>query len=248
MSSALWMFLAGIPVRLGSAIRGRSAFFTHTISPPRDGEHQLDYFLRITRVLGTRDMRSDIVVTVGKEAEQKADEILRDIGAEKGTSVVGIHPGAAYGPAKRWLPEKFAELAMRLTSDGMSVVLFGSPDENEFVEEIISQTNGTVDNLCGKLSLAQFAAMLKRCDIVVTNDSGPMHLAGSVGAKVVAIFGSTSPGATSPTGEHELIWKNVDCSPCFKRKCPTDFRCMQSITTDEVYSAVKKMVKRGDAE
>jgi heptosyltransferase-2 len=94
--------------------------------------------------------------------------------------------------------------------------------------------------------LAEFAAMLKRCDVVVTNDSGPMHLAGAVGSKVVAIFGSTSPEATSPLGRHRIIWKKADCSPCFERECPIDFKCMTSITTDEVYSAVKDLLSQGD--
>ncbi len=246
ISSALWMFLAGVAIRLGSAARGRRMILTHTIGPPHRDEHQADYFLRMARMLGTKDIETGAVVTVGPNDEKKADDIMRELCAAKASYMIGIHPGAAYGPAKRWLAERFAELAVRLTRDGMSVVVFGSPDEKELVDGIIAQTNGTVANLCGNLSLAQFTAMLKRCDVVVTNDSGPMHLAGSVGAKVVAIFGSTSPDATSPTGKHRIIWKNTDCSPCFKRRCPTDFKCMKSITTDEVYSAVRDVLNIKD--
>jgi heptosyltransferase-2 len=181
---------------------------------------------------------------IGEAESKKAESIIREFNIERSIRV-GIHPGAAYGPAKRWLPERFAELAMRLSKDGISIILFGSKGEKEVINGIMSKSEGKAINLCGRFTIGELAAMMKKCDAVVTNDSGPMHLAGAVGAKLIAIFGSTSPQATSPSGNYEIIWKNVDCSPCFRRECAQDFKCMKSITTDEVYDTVKRMLNRG---
>jgi heptosyltransferase II len=243
ISSVLWMRLAGVPMRLGANVRKRGEILTHPIKQQHEGEHQKDYFMRIARRLGTRDIQLNPIMPIGEKELDKADSILRECGIEHSIRV-GIHPGAAYGPAKRWLPERFGELARRLSEEGILVLLFGTKNEREIVDDIIAKSNAKALNLCGRFSIGELAAMLKRCDVVVTNDSGPMHLAGAVGTKVVALFGSTNPLATSPSGECEIIWKKVDCSPCFKRKCPTDFECMKSISTEEVYSAVKRMLDR----
>jgi heptosyltransferase-2 len=247
ISSVLWMRLAGIPIRLGANVRKRGAFLTHPISAQKKSEHQRDYFLRISRRLGTRDIQLDPVVSIGKAESGKADGILQKLKVEN-VIRVGIHPGAAYGSAKRWLPERFGELAAYLAKEGIAVFVFGSKDEKSLADEVVKKSNSKAINLCGQLSLGELAAMLKRCDVAVTNDSGPMHLAGAVGAKVVAIFGSTNPEATSSSGNCDIIWKNVDCSPCFRRECRLDFKCMKSITTDEVYAAVKRILDRSNRE
>ena len=244
ISSALWMKLACIPIRLGANVRKRNIFLTHTISPRDFEEHQSDYFMRIVRRLGTKDLHFNPAVSIGERENQKAESILKELKIRQSVRV-GIHPGAAYGPAKRWLPENFAKLIDKLGNDGVAVMLFGSKSEKVIIEDIISKTRSKPINLCGKFSIAELSSMMKKCDVVVTNDSGPMHLAGAVGTKLVAIFGSTSPKATSPSGKYEIIWKNVDCSPCFKRQCRRNFKCMTSISADEVYDAVKRMLLQG---
>lgn len=243
-SSALWMRFAGIPVSLGANVRKRGMILTHTIPAKQAEEHQSDYFMRIVRRLGTKDLHLKPAVSIGEKENQKAENILHELKIQQSVRV-GIHPGAAYGPAKRWLPERFAELIDKLNNDGLEVMLFGSNREKAIIEDIISRTRSKPINLCGKFNIAELAAMMKKCDVVVTNDSGPMHLAGAVGTRLVAIFGSTSPKATSPSGKYEIIWKNVDCSPCFKRQCRQDFKCMTSILAEEVYEAVNRMLLKG---
>jgi heptosyltransferase-2 len=246
VSSALWTFLAGIPLRLGSAVRWRGLVLTHAVSPKARDEHQRDYFLRMVRRLGTRNLTPAPHIGIARPAGAGADALLRRLNITGSPALVGIHPGAAYGPAKRWFPGRFAELAGRLSGEGIRVLVFGAPPDGPVVDEIVAQAGDSVTNLCGQLSLGEFAALLAKCDVVVANDSGPMHLAGAVGAKVVAIFGSTSPRATSPSGQCRVIWKDIDCSPCFRRDCPHQYRCLELVSVDEVYSAVKEFLEHGD--
>ena len=146
-------------------------------------------------------------------------------------------PGAAYGPAKRWFPERFAAVADRLAGRfSCPVVLFGSAGDRASTEAVQSAAKSTLIDIAGKTNLGDAIALIARCDLFVTNDSGLMHVAGALGVPTVAIFGSTNPQTTYPLGERTLIIRRpVDCSPCLKKECPTDFRCMDLVTVDEVY-------------
>ncbi|MBI4709857.1 MAG: lipopolysaccharide heptosyltransferase II [Nitrospirae bacterium] len=169
-----------------------------------------------------------------------------------------INPGAAYGSAKRWMPEKFAGLIRRIIDElNGNVILFGSQSESAIVQEITSSITlpprrggpgwgGRSLNLTGKTSLRQLAALISECDAFITNDSGPMHIASAMSVPLIAIFGSTDPDATGPLGaRHKVISKQLSCSPCLKRKCPEEhLNCMEAINVDDVFNALTEILPK----
>jgi heptosyltransferase-2 len=169
---------------------------------------------------------------------------------EDGRPLLAIHAGAEYGPAKRWFPERFAEVALRVTSEtDCKWALVGAAADAApaaVIEQYIrarSDDPDIVTNLVGKTSLVDLIAILKYVRALLTNDSGPMHMASALATPVVALFGSTSPELTGPTGQRCVVIRQpVECSPCFLRECPIDFRCMDRVTPEEVTDAVMKML------
>ena len=153
---------------------------------------------------------------------------------------LGLCPGAEYGPAKRWLPERFAEVALRIAEERpVQWVLFGTPADQERGAAIEAALGAHCLNRIGKTTLEALAAELGECALLLTNDTGTMHLASLVGVPVVAVFGSTEPRLTGPLGSgHHILRHQVECSPCFLRECPIDFRCMKAVTVEEVVAAV----------
>jgi heptosyltransferase-2 len=153
-----------------------------------------------------------------------------------------MNPGATYGLAKCWYPDRFGELGRRLVRKRKSsILLFGREGERAISQSILRHFQGGGVDLTGKTSLLQLAALLERCRILVTNDTGTMHVATAVGTPVVALFGSTDPTTTGPWGDsHTVVKKDVPCSPCLKRICPGDHQCMDLITVNEVEEAVEK--------
>jgi heptosyltransferase-2 len=159
---------------------------------------------------------------------------------------LGIHAGAEYGPAKRWLPERFAEVAGRISEELPSRwLIFGGPNDVEIADAVEKQMRkhfgdpNDVVNVAGKTTLSELCGLVKFCRLLLTNDTGPMHLAAALGTRLVAVFGSTSPELTGPLGGRcAVIHEPVECSPCFLRECPIDFRCMNRITVDRVVQAV----------
>jgi len=185
---------------------------------------------------------------VTEEDKVAALETMKELGVGVGKGgegpVVGMAPGAVYGTAKRWPAERFAWLADLLTKECRAqVVLFGAPSEKDVAEEIEEQVQCKVHNLVGRTQLRLLAALLGRCRVVVSNDTGAMHVAAAAGTRLVVLFGSTNPVTTSPVGdEHVLIRHPVDCSPCLLRHCPIDHRCMTAIEVEEVFEAVRKLL------
>jgi heptosyltransferase-2 len=157
----------------------------------------------------------------------------------------GINAGAEFGPAKRWLPERFAEAALRIGEEyPCRWLIFGSQADQPIAAAIEQRLRAAlpgreeVVNVAGQTSLLELCELIKFCRLLLTNDTGPMHLAYALGTPLVAVFGSTSPELTGPIGPHNAIVRaHVECTPCFQRVCPIDFRCMSSITTDQVVSA-----------
>ena len=165
--------------------------------------------------------------------------------------VLGLNPGAAYGPAKRWPVEKFIAAAKEIQKrTNCAWILFGGKDDAEITNQIQSAPGSgpAIHNLAGKTSLRELMALLNFCRVFITNDSGPMHVAAALGIPVVAIFGSTSPELTGPvsSGElhHHILTSNAPCSPCFLRECPIDFRCMNGISVEQVVEAVLKLTNQ----
>lgn len=160
---------------------------------------------------------------------------------------LGLCPGAEYGNAKRYPVERYAaavaEWRRRHPELQIRVSLFGSPAEQGIGEALAALIEAPCDNLVGKTTLAELVEALRHCHLLATNDTGTMHLAAALGVPVVAVFGSTEPALTAPIGSvHQVIREPVDCSPCFLRECPTDYRCMLRIDATQVTEGMEAIL------
>ncbi len=240
-SSALMMFLAAIPERIGFATDLRKPLLTRAIRKTAKlrAMHETVLYLRLLDIdYGIAGaVRPELILL--DEERQAARQRLDTMGVKSGRPLVGVIPGAAYGAAKRWPAERFVALSDRLTGEmGAETILFGSAGERDVAERIETLSCGKIHNVAGQTRLRELAALLAECGIVVTNDTGAMHVAAAVGTPVVAVFGPTNPVTTSPVGpRHTLIRHPMDCSPCLLRHCPIDHRCMTAIEVEEVFEA-----------
>jgi len=228
---AAWIaWLAKIPTRIGYKRDGRQLLLTTAVDVPKPGEiprHERFYYLELLRRAGLIDALP----------ASESIRLARTRAAPVGKPVIGVSPGAAYGTAKRWLPERFAEAAGALAeARGASIALFGTKGERALCEEIAQRLNGRdVINYAGETTLAQFIDLAAGCELFLTNDSGSMHIASALGVPTVAIFGATDDTTTGPTGMNaRVVRQPVDCSPCLLRECPIDHRCMTRVSADRV--------------
>ncbi|HTC91215.1 MAG TPA: lipopolysaccharide heptosyltransferase II [Bryobacteraceae bacterium] len=228
---AAWIaWLARIPTRIGYKRDGRQLLLTRAVNVPKPGEiprHERFYYLELLRRAGLIDVLP----------ESEAIRLSGGGAIPIGGRVIGVSPGAAYGTAKRWLPERFAEAAGELAkARGASIALFGSKTERELCEEVARQLNGhQVTNYAGQTTLSQFIDLASGCELFLTNDSGSMHIASALGVPTVAIFGATDDTTTGPTGRNARVVRHpVDCSPCLLRECPIDHRCMTGVSVERV--------------
>ena len=229
LRSALEVRLARIPRRVGRDIHRGRRFLNQLMTTYRNVHptvHQSEELMTIIRHLG---------------GEVPPPRIPRD--KPEGSLRVAICPGAEYGAAKRWPLERYRSV-MELVSKkyDLTWVVVGTPKEADLGETLAKNFPGKVENLCGKTTLSELIGELKSSTLLLTNDTGTMHLADLLGVPVVAIFGSTEPSLTGPTGTtnppHRVIRRKVECSPCYLRECPIDFRCMTEITVEMVSNAV----------
>ena len=184
-----------------------------------------------------------LYLTEKEVAESK--ELLYQRGYRRGKKLVGINPGAAFGSAKCWPLDRFRSLALRLVAEkDLYLVFFGDTATEGLVKEICQGLPEYAMNLAGITSLRELASIIKDCDLLITNDSGPMHIASALGTPLIALFGSTDDQVTGPYGAADsVIHKKVSCSPCFKRVCPIDFPCMKQISVDEVFERALNLLK-----
>ncbi len=257
IDAAVLSLLAGIPERIGYSRDGRRFLLTKPIPCDRNsaGVHHIEYYLDLLLKAGFTVCRSLPWIYLSLEERLKARARLEKLKRP----VVAINPGATYGSSKRWRPRRFAEVAWKVINELRgSVVILGGPSEVAIAGEIagLLETADTLHAgeprclvLAGKTGLRELAAVISESDILVTNDSGPMHIGYAVGTPVAAIFGSTSPEETGPVGQGDVvIRKAIDCSPCFGRECRRgDLKCMDLITTEDVFDAVQRLVKRRPA-
>lgn len=238
--------LAGIPVRAGYKRDARGLLLTHGVKIRENIRkvHQVHYYQGLLEDLGLNRGPDELFLQLPKPVNRWAREFI----ASQGTGpVVGLNPGAAYGPAKRWPAEKYAELAGRLHDEiGAILLVFGTDDDAATASVIKEFAPQPVVDLAGKTSLAEAMALIGLCDSFVTNDSGLMHVAAALKTPLVAIFGSTNPVTTGPFSENGVvIRKDLSCSPCLKTHCKTDFECMTDISVDEVFQTVKNILATG---
>ena len=245
--AAAIVWLAGIPVRIGYARDGRGLLLSDPIVVPKPGEiedHQRYYYLEMLRRAGLIDHLPEVPAV-----RLPGIPFLRQEGRKRLEGLwIGVSPGAAYGTAKRWLPERFAEAAVTVaTKLGAKVAVFGSPDEQALCETVagrVREAGLTATNFAGQTNLSEFVEMAAACQAFVTNDSGAMHVASALGVPTVAVFGATDHVATGPTGPlARIIREKVECSPCLLRECPIDHRCMKAVTAERVAAEVLELVQ-----
>jgi heptosyltransferase-2 len=248
--------LAGIPVRAGYSTDARGPLLTHPVklNPSMKTVHQSLYYLGMLEALGFEPSGTSVSIVPTEEQQRAAGRHLAEWGIAGRRPLVGMAPGAAYGPAKRWFPERFAAVADRLAERfACPVLLFGSDGDRASTEAVQAAAETALVDIAGRTSLGDAIALIARCDLFITNDSGLMHVAGALGVPTVAIFGSTNPRTTYPLGERTvLVRRPVDCSPCLRQECPTDFRCMDLVTVDEVLEHSTRLLeeaghRRGNA-
>jgi heptosyltransferase-2 len=244
--AALAAWMARIPRRIGYRRDGRGWLLTEAIPPPEPGEiprHERFYYLELLRragIIHEYPACADIRLDGGAAARAAGVEALRGAGLlERDAAVIGVSPGAAYGDAKRWLPERFAETAARVArAHAAAVALFGAQAERELcasLAEAIRADGVSVCNFAGLTTLGQFIDLAAACRLFLTNDSGAMHVASALGVPTVTVFGATDDTTTGPTGARaRVVREQVECSPCLLRACPIDHRCMTRVTTDRV--------------
>ncbi len=218
---------AGARERIGYNRDGRGWLLTRAVEVPREKVHERFYYLELLR-------RSGLIDTYDPEAPVR----LQSIRAERGNRI-GVSPGAAFGSAKRWFPERFAEAAAIVAKQrGASVALFGSAEEAPLVGQVerdLAARGVAVENHAGRTKLREFMHLVAGCELMLTNDSGAMHVAYAVGTPSVTVFGSTDHVGTGPVGPvARIVREPVECAPCKLRECPIDHRCMTRISAGRV--------------
>jgi heptosyltransferase-2 len=249
--AALLAFLAGIPRRYGYATDGRSLLLSDPIVRPDQASigHQVDYYLNLLRPLGVSDRTAQPRLFLSEQEEREMARRLAEAGVAETDAICGVNPGSTYGGAKRWLPERFAETGDRLArNSGCRIVIVGAPGEEALGRAVADKMKSKPLVLSGQTSIRELMAVIKRCRLFLTNDTGPMHIAASFGVSVVAVFGPTDHRATSPSGTaHVIVRHPVDCAPCLLRECPIDHRCMTRVTVEEVYQAAAHLLSKQQA-
>ncbi len=248
--AALIAWLARIPVRIGYHRDGRGLLLTRAVTVPKAGElprHERFYYLELLRragVIGKLPESDAIRLDCAPRAREAGLRRYAEMGFSGG--VIGVSPGAAFGTAKRWYPDRFAEAAVRLArQQGAAVAVFGSTGERELCDGVTSAIGSQgirVHDFAGETTLSEFIDLAAACRLYLTNDSGAMHIASALGVPTVAVFGATDHIATGPTGAHSaIVRQEVECSPCKLRECPIDHRCMTRVTVAQVVEAAGRL-------
>lgn len=251
-SSASLLKRAGAKRRVGYARDGRRLLLTDPIKmePWLLHVHETDYYLHIVEgLVETNHISRQPVVVTSEEAKAEmrrdVDEALGKLNLQWGEKpLLILGAAAAFGTAKRWLPERFAECARALRErHGFLPTLIGSEQEGETTRKIAELIGPPVLDLAGKMNIAGVAALLGEAALFVTNDSGPMHLAAAQDTPTVAVFGSTNWVTTAPLGaKSAIVREQTDCAPCLKRHCPIDHRCMENVPTERVLAAAESLI------
>lgn len=240
--SALPPFLAGIPERWGYATDGRRLLLTRAARVPADlrGRSQVYYYRAMVAGVGLRvSATPDVSLRCPPAWAEKAARLAA------GGEWIGLNPGAFYGGAKRWLPERYAAAADGLAAEGGArVVILGGPGERALGETIASAMKTPAVNLCGATTLEELVGVVSRLRLLLTNDSGVMHVAAALGVPLVAVFGPTDWRETAPvSARHTLVREPVPCAPCLLRECPIDHRCMTGVGVDRVVDAARTLLR-----
>jgi heptosyltransferase-2 len=238
---------AGVKERWGYRTDFRRPLLTRSVPRPRGRVSFPEYYAHLVRTLGIETGPLTAQMTVPAATRAAAASLLQERGWEPGRPLVGIAPGAAFGHAKRWSPKRFAELASLLIDNGVACVILGRSDDRDAARDIKG-----ID-LIGQTDLMMLMGVVSHCNVVVSNDSGAMHLAGGLGVPVIGIFGPTDERLSAPVTPHEdshtveKISASAFCRPCFLADCPIDHRCMKRIPTARVHETVRRFLQETHA-
>lgn len=245
IEAALIAYLSGIRIRVGYATDMRGPLLTHIIKKGKgiDNLHHSEYYKCIVRGMGL-EVKDEIPrLYISDQLKEKGWEILKRFGVKNRTGIVGICPGAEYGPAKRWPEEYFSRVAdMTIERLGAEVVIMGSRKEKEICKKVELGMRHSPISLCGRTSLMDAMGIIKNLRVFVCNDSGLMHVAAALNTPLVSIFGSTDPKRTGPlSANSRVIQGSVECSPCFKTHCENGYICLKSVKVMDVWRKVEEL-------
>lgn len=244
-SSAWWFWRGHVKNRIGYEGNLRSPLLNFPLKHPANiqTQHLVKTYKELLAPLGipVSDSKPKLYLTPAEIASSFEWLKARNIDPDQHV-IIGVNPGAAYGSAKCWLPERFVEVSKHLISNpNVRILYFGDAAGKPLVDKICQEIDSPhVINAAAKTSLRELLGLISRCRLLLTNDSGPMHIADALDVPLIALFGSTSDVKTGPYRGGLVIHKRVECSPCYKKVCPIDFRCMKRIESDEVYQAIIK--------
>ncbi len=241
--------LSGAPERIGfaNAREGSPWLYTKRVPVPHPNMHAVDRYLLVAKALGADERPAEFKFRIPHRDRETVDRALRQAGWTAGERLVAVNVSARW-PTKRWPIASFAALSDLVVQRGIGSVLFiGGPNERAEVAQVRALMKARSLDLCGALPVGLLPALLGRADLLITNDSGPMHVAAAVGTPVAAMFGPTSPLRTGPYGaDHAVLMHPVPCSPCFSRTCsnPKHLACLTDITVDRAFSVVASLPRR----
>lgn len=242
--SALYVMATGAPVRVGFA-EGRECapwMLTHRVVAPPQPVHAVERYLHLAAAVDATDPVHEFHISLSREDVAAAKSHLATCPRPR----VVVHPAARWR-TKLWEVARWRELAATLLTEGIAVVLTGSRQDDAIAERITIGMNPQPLSLVGRLSVKQLAALLQDVDLMITVDSGPMHIAAAVGTPVVALFGPTDPLRTGPLGSGKILRRELPCSPCLRRRCRIEdtYRCMRDLGVAEVLGAVRDLLGSG---
>jgi heptosyltransferase-2 len=247
IEAAIIAVAARIPLRAGYDSDARGLLLTHRVRRTQEikNVHQIDYYLEMVKVLGCVPVNREIHMETKINLLDARNVLRKFIPEETKKMIIGIAPGATYGPAKKWFPDRFAATADKLSEKfSAQVIIMGGKADGETAQEIRKLARAQLIYLAGKTTLREAIYLISQCSLFISNDSGLMHIAGALNIPTIAIFGSTNPVTTSPAGNKSIIVRQeVPCSPCLKKTCPTDFRCMKLISVEDVLPVAEKLIQ-----
>jgi len=250
LRSHIITFFSGIPERIGYDRKGGWLLSKRLPHTKQFGlKHERDYALDMVKYLGIKPKDKDLCMPLNKESEKRMGEVFNINGIKSSDIVVALNPGASC-PSKRWSPERFAALGDSLIRDyGARVIIVSGQTDRALGNKVASAMKERAINLAGDTTVSDVASILRRSNLFISNDSGPVHIACAVGIPVIAIFGrrdrGLSPERWGPTGERDIIFhKDMGCDPCLAHKCQKGFKCLEAITVEEVIAGAGKILKR----
>ena len=243
-------FLAGIPQRVGYRNEKFGFLLTEGIKDTRNQgtKHEAEYSLDVLRHLGITAGQPKVYLPVQPEAERWAEQFLQESNLTAADRLIAVHPDASC-ISKRWPPKNFVELINKIQKQHtVKILMIGTETSRSIISEIISSVQQPVIDLSGKTTVSQLISLLKRCDLLISNDSGPVHLASGVGIPVITIFGRNQAGLSPirwrPLSEKSMVFhKDVGCQICLAHNCDINFKCLEAVNPQEVFEAFDSLLR-----